>query len=684
MGRVRRCPNRASKKAYGSGGASPCHKRLCKPLRTRENTFENYQTHFDLSDMKQRLTLACLAVLFALPTSAKDVDFHTQVAPVLMKHCYECHGGDKAKGGFSLNTLKLWKDAKAAVPGNAAKSLVVELIQEKDLDYAMPPKKKPRLSPAEIATLKDWIDQGMKWEDGFTFAKSRYEPPLKPRRPKLPPAMDGRTNPVDRIIDAYLAEQKLKPQPELSDAAFYRRASMDLLGVLPDPKDVQAFASDKTSGKHEKLIDKLLANDIDYARHWLTFFNDLLRNDYTGTGYITGGRRSISDWLYKSLLENKPYDQFTRELLAPTKASEGFAKGIKWRGDVNASQTTEIQFSQNVGQVFLGINMKCASCHDSFIDRWTLDEAYGLAAIYANKPMEINRCDKPTGKTAKPAWLFPELGEIDPEAAQPERMKQLAALMTDPDNGRLTRTIANRLWHRMMGRGIVHPIDAMESKPWSEDLLDQLAVHLSDKDYDLKALLRLVATSHAYRAQAVKLQEEPETDGYVYTGPLVKRMTAEQLIDALRQITETPTTGVAKRFNAKKIEQALGLKPESNATRASMLPSDFFQRAMGRPNREQVVTTRPQELTTLEALDLANGEALNKMIQDGAKKLIQQYGKDGPAKLVALVFERALSHKPTPRERSICLSMVGKQPTASGVEDMLWSVLMLPEFQHVR
>ncbi|MFM7831572.1 MAG: DUF1549 domain-containing protein, partial [Planctomycetaceae bacterium] len=126
---------------------------------------------------------------------------------------------------------------------------------------------------------------------------------------------------------------------------------------------------------------------------------------------------------------------------------------------VSAGQTVEIQFAQSVAQSFLGINLKCASCHDSFIDRWTLDEAWGMAAVYASAPQAIHRCDKPTGSTAQAAWLFPELGQIDPAAPREQRLQQLAALMTHPENGRFTRTIANRLWYKLTGRGIVHPLD---------------------------------------------------------------------------------------------------------------------------------------------------------------------------------------------------------------------------------
>ncbi len=637
--------------------------------------------------MTRLLVFTGLLFLAALPVAAQDVapvDFHTKVVPILMSRCYECHGADQSKGGFSINTRSLILDAEAVEPGNSAKSLLIELVESADPQDQMPPKTKARLSKAEIDTLRQWIDQGMKWEEGFTFAKSTYEPPMKPRRPELPAAVKGRENPVDRIIDAYLKEHKVKTPPVIDDAAYYRRLSLDLVGLLPDPEDLERFVADKDPDKRSKLADQLLGDRVGYARHWLTFWNDLLRNDYKGTGYIDGGRKSISNWLYQSLLENKPYNQFTRELLAPpTGLSEGFINGIQWRGNVNASQTREVQFAQNVGQVFLGMNLKCASCHDSFIDRWTLDEAYSLAAVYAQEPVEINRCDKPTGKFAKPAWLFPELGQIDAEAPQKERLTQLADLMTSPENGRLTRTMVNRLWHLLMGRGIVYPVDAMQTEPWSADLLDLLAVELSDNGYDLKSTMRLIVTSQAYQSQAISAPKEPEPDAkFVYTGPMVKRMTAEQFVDAIRQVTQTPSTKAS--LPASQLEQAVGAVSTEPGSRAGMFTSDLLQRALGRPNREQVVTSRPQQLTTLQALDLANGQALNDLIKAGASQLIELHGKQGPDAMIDLVYRRALSRKPSNKERAVCRAIVGESLSDEGVQDLLWSIFMLPEFQHAR
>ncbi len=429
--------------------------------------------------------IRCVAFILstlALPGSLRAVDFAHEVMPILKTRCGKCHTGSKREGGLSMNTraelLAGGEGGKVIFPGNTTKGAFMEQILSDDEDARMPPEGQ-RVAVAEVAILKQWISASMPWDEGIVLGKTAWEPPLKPRQVTLPPARNDRRHPIDRLLDTDLAKHKQKVPPPISDSVFLRRTSLDVIGLLPTPEQLQQFAADSAPNKREKLIDKLLADDIAYADHWLTTWNDLLRNDYTGTGFITGGRRQITTWLYASLRDNKPYDQFVRELIAPTQESSGFIDGIKWRGDVNASQTRDIQFAQNVSQVFLGINMKCASCHDSFIDRWTLSEAYNLAAIYSDRPLELNRCDKPTGKMATPKWIFPEIGDVNPKAPKAERLKQLAALMTHAENGRFTRTVVNRLWHRLMGRGIVHPVDAMHTQPWNEDLLDYLAVRFA-------------------------------------------------------------------------------------------------------------------------------------------------------------------------------------------------------------
>ena len=812
--------------------------------------------------------LAISAIALCLSPGSVDAqdtfDFAHKILPVLKKHCAQCHTGEQKKGGLSLNTresmLSGGESGAEILSKNAASSELIERVTSKDPDLRMPPEG-PGLSDDEIISVKQWVQAGLPWEPGFSFGKQTYEPPLLPRKPVLPePSSPNRKHPIDRILDADRATRSLAPLAVIDDTQFVRRIYLDLIGLLPTPEQTDKFLADNSADKRQRLIRSLLDQDIQYTEHWLTFWNDLLRNDYSGTGFITNGRTQISKWLYDALIHNKPYDAMARELIAPLSGeSAGFANGIRWRGEVSAGQTVEIQFAQSLGQAFLGINLKCASCHDSFIDRWTLKDAYGLAAVYSNTPLKIHRCDKPTGQTAKPSWLFEELGTINADAPQPERLQQLANLMTHPQNGRFARTIVNRLWHRMMGYGIVHPTDAMQSQPWNEDLLDYLAVDFVEKGYNLKELLYNIASSDAYQAPTEPLQEKDSSEAYVYQGPRARRMTAEQFVDSVWQLTgagpakfdapvvrgkpatvdstnpkanesigqwiwsetaqspSVPPSGeritLRQTFVLSKLpEKAFGvitcdneyrlwinnrliaedknweslesfdavsslkigenqilveainggngpnpaalffemklIDPQDTITvassdrwqytaatpdssgkfaadvtdwknalvvngpwaarlkneistglsgngstgsmvRASLVKADPLMRSLGRPNRDQIVSMRPTELTTLEAMDLSNGQTLADWLQRGALQWNSRMGTapgqiQSSEDLIDTIYLHALSRHPRTEELQTVLEMIGPTLELTELEDILWSVVMLPEFQYIR
>ncbi|MCP5557421.1 MAG: DUF1549 domain-containing protein [Verrucomicrobiaceae bacterium] len=797
-------------------------------------------------------SFALIATAFAAPVMA-GIDFSHQVVPILKKHCAECHTGAKKKGGLSFNTradlLEGSENGAVITPGKGAESAFIKLVTSTDPDEQMPPKG-PRLTAEEVKVLSAWIDEKLPWEPGFAFNQAGYEPPLRPRDVALPEAVDGRNHPIDRIIDSYLDEKKVPRPAPISDGVFLRRVTLDITGLLPSAEEYRAFVADPRPDKRALRVRELLDNGQAYAEHWMTFWNDLLRNDYAGTGYIDGGRKQISAWLYRSLADNVPYDRFVRELVAPGPEAEGFINGIKWRGNVNASQVREIQFAQNIGQVFLGINLKCASCHDSFIDRWKLDECYNLAAVFADEELQVHRCDKPQGRVAKAAWIFPELGQIEPEAPRPERLKQMANLLTSPENGRFTRTIANRLWDRFMGHGIAHPVDAMGTRPWSEPLLDYLANFTREQKYDLKKVIEHIVTSQAYQSVSAIAEEDMASDRYTFSGPIARRMTAEQFMDAVWQMTGTAPTkmdavvqrgGTSTTANAAPAEKltarwiwsdadfgkapagkevvfrtsfklaggsqraavvltadneyrlwvnnkevaadgdlakpetiplgpllraginhlmivvknggqapnpagllaelrvqdakgnntAIGTDaswewteslPDSRAKfpdgtmwrpaveitapvyqrfgeqvrvalasclnettapiRAALVKSNLLMRTLGRPNREQVVTTRPAIFTTLEAIDLANGKLLTDLLNQGAAKI--NAAQPDASQRVTDLFQNALSRDPSAEERA-ALEMLatGAEPNTA-TADLLWAILMLPEFQLVR
>lgn len=604
--------------------------------------------------------------------AAGPIDFAHDVLPLIQQHCAECHTNGTYKGGFSMDNRTALLDSETIVPGSSSHSDLVERLTSDDPEIRMP--KGGQLKEREIAAFVEWIDQGANWQEGFTFKPTEYKAPLLLRRPEIPPMVAERNHPIDRFVDAHFAKHGIKRPALVPDQVFLRRVSLDIIGDLPNQQELHAFLSSSDPSKRERIIDVLLSDVVGYADHWLTFWNDLLRNDYSGTGYIDGGRKQITEWLYQSLLTNKPYDQFIRELINPNSESEGFIRGIQWRGRVNASQITQLQFAQNVAQVMLGINLKCASCHDSFINDWKLNDAYSMAAIISNEPLSVHRCDVPTGEVAKPGFLFPELGQVDPNANRQQRLAQLSDLMTSPDNGRLARTIVNRIWDRMMGRGIVFPVDIMDNEPWSEDLLDFLSADLVDHGYDLKRTLTLVATSEIYQSTTVPFSDEAAEGEFQFEGPIAKRMTAEQFQDAVWKLTASGPTSSAK---------GIGFRGHRKV-RASLVPSNLLTRSLGRPNREQVVTTRPAQLTTLQALDLTNGEVLAEQLAAAAAKQWMHQKDRTSREIVTSLFGHALSRTPTKSELETSLELLGEPISPDGIADLWWAVMMLPEFQTIR
>ena len=617
--------------------------------------------------------------------------------------------------------------------------------------------------------------------------------------------------------------------------------------------ELAAFLADASPDKRAQLVAKLLADRQNYAEHWLTFWNDLLRNDYRGTGFIGGGRKQITGWLYTALARNLPYDQFVAQLVNPPPAAEGFTKGIVWRGVVNASMEPPMQAAQSISQVFLGVNLKCASCHDSFVNEYTLADAYGLAGIYSPRAIELVECDKPLGHVAKVKFLYDNLGAIDADADAATRKRQLAEVLTSPRNGRLPRTVVNRLWQRFMGRGLVEPVDEMDRAAWSPDLLDWLAEDLVAHSYDLQQTMVRILTSRAYQLPAVNLGEKSE--GYVFRGPAIRRMSAEQFSDGLMAVAGVQLTRVATTINrpaalegrtapavlqpapkwiwnapgaehkaklgtvyfrrefdlpAAPEEAFVTINPDDNAAlaingkalpagveihdvrtylqkganviavsvanvlptgrppkpaentpeaenpaglllfarikvngesfniatdnswstnprpqagwnktsftqpwepavelggvemepwkagqqfvdtaasvkdalpvRASLVTADPLTAALGRPNREQIVTVREVSATTLQALELTNGVTLAQLLKGAAGKSMARPPSD-PAVWIDGLYRHALGRPPTPGEQAVAARLVGSPATAEGIEDLLWVLAMQPEFQ---
>ncbi len=606
-------------------------------------------------------------------------DLNLEVRTILAHNCYSCHGETKTKGELRLDKKELLmkggENGAVVIPGDPGKSEMIRRITlptgHKD---AMPTKGK-RLNENEIAILKFWIEKGALYPDK---EKSIYRvAEMAPRTPAVPAATGDLVQPIDRFVNVYFSKNQTKWTPAVDDRTYIRRVYLDVIGLLPPPDSIEIYARDTRPNKQEILVKQLLNRNDDYAQHWLTFWNDALRNDYSGTGYITGGRFDITKWLYASLQVNKPYNWFVKELISPNKDSEGFIKGIKWRGTINASQRVEMQAAQNVAQVLLGLNLKCASCHDSFVSDWKLADAYAFANIFADTTLEINRCDKPTGKMAGRRILYPELGEIDVDAPTEKRLRQLADYLVQPKDGRLYRTLVNRIWAQVMGRGLIEPVDVMDNIPWDADLLDWLASDFVANGYDVKRLIFNILTSRTYQLPSVSVKEAGDlmAENFKFKGMIRRRLTAEQFADA-----------VSTTFSPVYPDSALALKrlPENIQTvipfpRASLVKNDPFLTALGRPNRETVSTSRMSQANLLQALELTNGSKFTSTLKSGAKKWKASYPNSSV--LVTTLFKKAYGREPKPKELSVAQKILGTKPDEESIEDLVWAMTLSPEFQ---
>ncbi|MFK5971647.1 MAG: DUF1553 domain-containing protein [Flavobacteriaceae bacterium] len=787
---------------------------------------------------KTTALLAELNQLDSLSESRKD-ELNMGVRAIFAHNCHQCHSENKQKGELVLeNKDGVFKGGESGPVIRIGKPEESELYKRITLspnhDDVMPKKGKV-LKNDEIALIKLWIKTGAHWSD--QELKIFPEAPLALSKPDLPTSSKEK-HPIDQLVDVYF-ERNDTPWPKVvDDRIFIRRAYLDVIGLLPQPEDIALFIKDTNPEKRSLLIDVLLSDTVNYTENWLSFWNDLLRNDYSGTGFITGGRKQITNWLYTSLKENKHYDLMVKELVNPTEVSEGFIKGIEWRGVVNASQRTEMQAAQNIGQSLLGVNVKCASCHNSFVSNLTLAQSYGFASIFADSVMELNRCDKPIGKMAQVNFLYPELGDVNGESIK-ERLLKLSEVMVKPENGRLYRTITNRFWQKLMGRGIVEPLDEMDNTPWNNDLLDWLAADFIDSGYDLKYLLKIMMTSKVYQLPTVSYLNIAEIKtNYIFKGPILRRMSAEQFSDAVSQLIAPMYAAAAynpkgqevrssriwhreikfdrdvlpepgKRYfrrtftlpnkaiqnakvlisvdhsyvlyiNGKNIAQGsdwtkvdkinvtkflsegkntiaiegvnegsianpagvlfalkIGYSDENEISinsdthwkstadkpnkdwasvgfddaswsvvrdfgssnwgnlvnftfddqegrfaRASLVKQHPFMKALGRPSRENVTTSRDDRATLLQALELTNGVFFNRVLEEGANIWLGRYG-DNSEVIVDELYQKALGRKPTTEEKEIMMAALGNRPKKEALQDLFWSTLILPEFQFI-
>jgi hypothetical protein len=489
----------------------------------------------------------------------------------------------------------------------------------------------------------------------------------------------ARNNFIDELVFAKLKRLNIVPSPLSSDYEFVRRVYLDTLGILPTLEETHQFIDSKDPQKRSRLIDQLLERP-EYAEVWATKFADLYRVGLLDQG-MKGGRL-IYNYLRKSVREDKPYNQFATELLTAS-------GNLMFNPLANFYYVTEFaepeNYATNMSQVFLGVKLECARCHNHPWEKWTQDDFWGFAAFFArlgvkdtyqNDESQIHL--KLKGEAINPRTKQPVLakyldGPSQIEFPDEDIREKLAAWITSRENPWFAPAIINRIVKHYLGRGLVEAVDdfRVTNPPSNPALLDALSADFIRNEYSLRHTIRLILNSRVYQLTS-ETNETNRDDQINYSRYYVKRLMAEQLIDSI-----SGATGVSERYQ--------GFPP---GTRAMTIPRgspSYFLTTFGRARTREVICERDTMPAITQTMHLISGDTLQRQITANDSNLAK-WLKD-PAlsdqEIINRLFLSALVRPPDQRESALALaSIANKSPEVRKqvFEDTLWALFNAKEF----
>ena len=505
-----------------------------------------------------------------------------------------------------------------------------------------------------------------------------------------------RSNFIDDQVLAKLKSLNIPPSPRCSDSEFIRRAFLDTIGVLPTADEVRAFLSDESPDKRDRLVDQLLTRP-EFVDYWSYKWSDLLL--LSGEKLRPQALKSFYAFIRQHVADNTPWDEFVRQIVLSRGST--FDNGA---ANFYALHQDPLDMAETTSMAFLGMSIQCARCHDHPLEKWTNNDYYGFASLFARVRGKGWGGDFRSGDGHRVIFLDDESELLQPRTGKPQPPKPLdgqpltlesvedrriavASWLTSPTNPYFSRAIVNRVWANFFGVGLVEKVDDLRltNPPSNPALLAGLAAFFvegepgrggesakKDHAYDLKKLIRLILTSQSYqRSSQVAKGNEPDERFYSRYYP--KRLKAEVLLDVMSQVTASPTP--FKDFPA--------------GTRAMQLPdaniASEFLKTFGRP--ERIITCeceRSDEPSMTQVLNILNGETLLQKLEAKDNRLSKQLEASlPPEQLADELFLAALSRFPTDRERqkmSEILGVAGPEERRQAIEDLYWSVLSSKEF----
>lgn len=515
----------------------------------------------------------------------------------------------------------------------------------------------------------------------------------------LPPAEGFTwTNPpknnyIDEIVFDRLEKLRIVPSKLSDDETFLRRVTLDLGARPPTPEEYHAFLADNSPDKRAKKIDKLLADDA-FSDLWTQIWSEQLRiigGNYAPVGTHIKAADSFHEWIRTQMKNERPLNEFVADMVVASGSNLRNGPVNLYTMLVHAPRLDPKAFAADFSQVFLGIQIQCAECHNHPFDRWTMDDYYGFVSFFtgvSRKPgAEVREQRIFFDAKAEPAKHLVDqrpmpakaLGEIHPVSDEGDPRRALAEWLTSPENEHFSRNLANRIWAQLLGRGVIDPVDdiRVSNPPSNAPLLAALSDRLVESDYSLRSLVRDICNSRVYQLSSAP-NASNKLDTRQFSHSYLRRLRADVLLDTFFAVS-----GKKKNFSyyAPGVK-AIDVFPRTQGDTNRATHGDMFFETFGRSGRSSVSSTETRNDPTLsQVLHLIVGDTVRSRLDANGK--IKQLATSGkpPEEILDEMFILALSRKPTADESTGLLDLIGNGTKDVEVyEDIFWSLLNSTEF----
>jgi len=500
-------------------------------------------------------------------------------------------------------------------------------------------------------------------------------------------------NYIDEIVFDRLEKLRIAPSNLCDDETFLRRITLDLAARPPTPEEYLAFMNDANADKRARKIDELLAADT-FADYWTAIWSEQFRiigGNYAPVGTHIKAADSYHEWIRRQMRQGRPLDEFVSEMVSASGSNLSNGPVNLYTMLVHAPRIDAKAFSADFSQLFLGVQIQCAECHNHPFDRWTMDDYYGFVSFFTGvqrkpgvEPRERRIFYNPKAPPARHkvdgrSMPAKTLGAIEPVSHSGDPRRALADWLTSPNNELFSRNLANRIWAQLLGRGVVEPVDdvRVSNPPTNEPLLAALSQHLVASDFDLRSLVRDICNSRVYQLSS-QPNRSNQLDTRQFSHAYLRRLRADVLLDSL-----TAVTGVSKNLSGfPPGTRAIDFYPRSRGNTNGPHYGDQFFETFGRSSRKSVCACETKSEPTLsQTLHLAVGETIQRGLAGNQKLKQLVEASESPADALEQLFISALSRRPTPTETKELEALFGEQPSDIKVyEDILWSLLNSTEF----